>query len=97
MKTEDYRIGLLERLKDKEYAIGFLTEVLTHETQEAFLIALKDVIDARQENITELSEQAGVTRQALYNALSENGNPTFSTITDVLGALGLQFSITEVS
>ena len=95
MKGEDYRIGLLERLQDVEYAVGYLTEVLTHESPEAFLIALRDVIDARQANILELSKNAGITRQTLYNALSENGNPTFSTLSDILKALGLQFSVSE--
>ena len=92
MKTKDYKEGLLRRLSDAEFAVGYLTDVLTHETPEAFLIALKDVIDAREENISALAEQAGITRQALYQALSEDGNPRFSTITQVLKSLNLQFS-----
>ena len=39
MKTKDYRAGLLKRLEDEEYAVGYLTDVLTQETPEAFLIA----------------------------------------------------------
>lgn len=96
MKTKDYRIGLLKRLKDPEYAVGYLTEVLTHESSDAFLIALKDVIDAREENISDISASAGITRQTLYNALSVHGNPTFSTITEVMKSLGLQFSVSEL-
>lgn len=92
MKTKDYRAGLLKRLKDPEYAVGFLTEVLTRETPEAFLIALRDVIEAREENISALAEKAGITRQAVYQALSEDGNPRFSTITQILKALNFQFA-----
>ena len=92
MKTKDYRAGLLKRLEDKEYAVGYLTDVLTQETPEAFLIALRDVIDARGENVSALAKQAGVTRQALYQALSEDGNPRFSTITQILKSLNLQFA-----
>ncbi|MCI5065066.1 putative addiction module antidote protein [bacterium] len=95
MKTKDYRTALLERLQDSEYAVGYLTEVLANESGEAFLIALKDIVDARQENITALSEEAGVTRQTLYKALSKDGNPTFSTINQLLKTLGLQFSVTD--
>ena len=90
MSTKDYRAGLLIRLKDADYAVGYLTEVLTHETPDAFLIALRDVVEARQENISALAEKAGITRQALYQALSEYGNPRFSTITQILKSLNLQ-------
>jgi probable addiction module antidote protein len=97
MKTKDYRAGLLKRLQDEEYAVGYLTDVLTHETPEAFLIALKDVIDARGENVSALAKQAGVTRQALYQALSEDGNPRFSTITQILKVLNLQFAGLQIA
>jgi probable addiction module antidote protein len=92
MKTKDYRTGLLKRLKDPDFAVGYLTDVLTHETPDAFLIALRDVIEAREENVSALADKAGVTRQALYQALSEDGNPRFSTITQLLKSLNLQFS-----
>lgn len=95
MKVKDYREGLLHRLKDPDYAVGYLTEVIANESSDAFLIALKDVIDAREENISALSEKAGITRQTLYHALSENGNPRFTTINQVLKTLGLQFSVRE--
>ncbi len=93
MKTEDYRSSLFKRLRDPEYAVGYLTEVLSNESQAAFLIALKDIIDAREENFSNFSETSGITRQGLYQALSEAGNPRFSTIAQVLDSLGLQFAI----
>jgi probable addiction module antidote protein len=40
--------------------------------------------------MTGIAKKAGVGRQALYNALSENGNPTLETLTSVLTALGLE-------
>ncbi len=93
---KDYKTSLQERLKDTEYANEYLAEVLANESNESFLIALKDVIDAREENISKVSEIAGITRQTIYQALSENGNPTFSTITKILDAIGLQLSISEI-
>jgi hypothetical protein len=32
MRTEDYRKSLFKRLKDPEYAVGYLTEVLANES-----------------------------------------------------------------
>lgn len=48
---------------------------------------------ARSKGMTEIARQTGLGRQALYNALSENGNPTLETLTAVLDALGLQLSV----
>ncbi|WP_324074129.1 addiction module antidote protein [Sphingopyxis sp.] len=53
--------------------------------------ALGDV--ARSKGMSEIARKTGLGRQALYNALSENGNPTLETLTAVLDALGLQLSV----
>lgn len=43
--------------------------------------------------MSEIARKSGLGRQALYNALSENGNPTLETLTAVLGVLGLQRTV----
>jgi probable addiction module antidote protein len=43
--------------------------------------------------IAKLAREAGMNRQALHKALSENGNPTLDTVLKVLKALGLQMRI----
>lgn len=53
--------------------------------------ALGDV--ARARGISELARKTGLTRQALYKALSGEGNPELATITKVAEALGLQLTI----
>lgn len=53
--------------------------------------ALGDV--ARSKGMTELARTTGLGRQALYKALSQNGNPTLGTLMAVLDALGLQLSV----
>ena len=93
MKLTDYREGLLERLRDPEYAAGYLATVLDEESPTAFLIALRDVVDARRENLSALADRADVTRQTLYQVFSKDGNPRFSTITQLLKSLGLQLSV----
>jgi len=50
--------------------------------------ALGDV--ARARGISDLARKTGLTRQALYKALSGEGNPELATITKVADALGLQ-------
>ena len=53
--------------------------------------ALGDV--ARSKGMSAIARKAGVGRQALYHALSENGNPTLETLLGVLSALGLQLTV----
>lgn len=45
---------------------------------------------ARSEGMTRIAEKTGVNRQALYTALSENGNPTLETLLKVMSALGIK-------
>lgn len=50
--------------------------------------ALGDI--ARAKGMTQLAAQAGVTREALYKALSPNGDPRLSTLLGVMKALGIK-------
>jgi probable addiction module antidote protein len=44
---------------------------------------------ARARGMTEVARAAGVTREALYKALSENGDPRLTTLLGVARALGV--------
>ncbi|GGN56948.1 hypothetical protein GCM10011349_35020 [Novosphingobium indicum] len=57
--------------------------------------ALGDV--ARSKGMSEIARKSGLGRQALYNALSENGNPTLETLTAVLDALGLRLTVQKTA
>jgi probable addiction module antidote protein len=57
------------------------------------LIAHALGVVARAEGMAEIAKQAGLTRPSLYKALSENGQPEFSTVLKVLRALGLKLKI----
>ncbi|MGE8357585.1 MAG: DNA-binding protein [Microvirgula sp.] len=40
-----------------------------------------------------IAQEAGITREALYRALSPNGNPTLKTPLAVLHAVGMRLSV----
>jgi len=44
---------------------------------------------ARARGMTEVAREAGVTREALYKALSQNGDPRLTTLLGVVRALGV--------
>ncbi len=46
MRLKNYREDLLERLKDADYAAEYLGQVLAENDKAAFLVALKDVVEA---------------------------------------------------
>lgn len=51
---------------------------------------------ARARGITDLSRKTGLTRQALYKALSGEGNPELGTIAKVAEAMGYRLAIVRV-
>jgi len=42
--------------------------------------------------MTDLAQRAGVTREALYKALSPSGDPRLSTFLGVMKALGIKLT-----
>ena len=90
MKASSYRQSLLTALLDPVEASAYLNAAL-EDSPEAFLKALKNVAQARP--MSKVAKEAGIQRETLYRAFSEQGNPTFETLSSVLGALGMKLSI----
>ncbi len=93
MRLNDYRNDLLKRLRDPKYAAEYLAQVLAEKDSAAFLIALKDVVEAGG-GMGKLSGKVGLKRPSLYKILSKNGNPTLETLQEILEPLGLRVSVT---
>lgn len=49
---------------------------------------------ARAKGMSQVAREAGVTREALYKALSPSGDPKLSTLLGVMKALGINLSAT---
>lgn len=60
------------------------------ETGDATYIAHALGVIAKAKGMTSVARDAGVTREALYKALSEKGDPRLSTLLGVAKALGLK-------
>jgi probable addiction module antidote protein len=61
------------------------------DSPEMFLTALRNVAEAR--TMAKVAEEAGVNRESLYRALSDEGNPTLGTLNSVLSAVGLRILV----
>ncbi len=90
IKTRPYRESLLAGLADPVEAAAYLNAAL-EDSPQAFLKALKNVAQTHQ--VTRIAKEAGVQRETLYRSLSDQGNPTFDTLSSILNALGMKLSI----
>lgn len=77
-----------EHLSSAESIAAYLEAAFEDGDSGLIAAALGDV--ARAQGMTQLAKQAGVTREALYKALSPTGDPRLSTFVGVMKALGIR-------
>src|SRR5258708_26237875 len=92
IKTEPYREGLLESLKNPEEAVHYLNACLEDEDARVFLLALRDVADAHG-GIRGLSQHAHLNRESLYHMLARSANPSLGSLAAVLDVCGLRLAV----
>jgi probable addiction module antidote protein len=94
--TRKFRDYLTEKLENRGEAAIYLSVALEEfkadGNREAFLLALRTVVDAHG-GISALARKTGLNRQHLYRALSGKGNPTWATMDAILSELGFRFTI----
>ena len=80
-----------EYLDSPEMISAYLDAALAEGDPALFAAALGDIAKAR--GMSDIARTAGVTREALYKALSEKGDPRLSTLFGVVKALGLKVRV----
>ncbi len=85
------RYDAAEYLASEEDIAAYLTACAEEDDPALFLAALGDV--ARARNMTQLAAETGMTRMGLYKALSDQGNPSFGTVSKVAHALGFKIAV----
>ena len=89
------RFDAAEYLESPEAQAEYLAAAF--ETGDAAYIKQALSTLARARGVSELAKDAEVTRQGLYKALSENGDPRLSTLLGVINSLGMRLSIEQGS
>jgi probable addiction module antidote protein len=82
--------GPSEYLGSPESIAAYLEAAFEDGAPSQIAAALGDI--ARAMGMTQLASQAGVTREALYKALSPTGDPRLSTFLGVMKALGIKLT-----
>lgn len=83
-----------EYLETPDDMAAYLEAAMEENDPAFFRRAVGDVV--RAIGMSTVARQSGMSREALYKALGDNGNPTLDTLTKVLGALGLRLSVAPV-
>lgn len=91
MPLETFEYDSTEFLGSEEAIAEYL--LAASEDGDANHIARALGVVARARGMSDLSRNTGLTRPALYRALSGDGNPEFGTIAKVADALGYRLNL----
>jgi len=89
--TANYETGLKASLEDPEEAAAYLNAALEENDQEVFLLALRDITEAR--GFSRVAKDASLNRENLYRMLSPAGNPQLSSLNTLLHSIGLRLAV----
>src|SRR5688572_16693774 len=80
-----------DHLKDEKAMARYLAACMEESDDPAYIAAALGNI-AKAYGMVRLAKDAGLAREALYRALSKDGNPHFGTVLKVTKALGLKLT-----
>jgi probable addiction module antidote protein len=89
--TAKYEDGLKASLKNPEEAAAYLNAALEENDQEVFLLALRDIAEAR--GFSQVAQETLLNRENLYRMLSHSGNPQLSSLNSLLKGMGLRLAV----
>lgn len=96
MPKRSVKWDVVDYLKTPEDVAEYLNAALEEKDDEVFFLrALGDAVRAIK-GMSAVSKETGLSRESLYRALSENGNPKVSSLFAVLHSVGLEFSVKPI-
>ena len=92
LKTTPYDSA--EYLRTEEERAAYLAACMEEAPEDATFITHALGVVARSRNMSQLARDTGLTREGLYKALSDSGNPSFGTVLNVVHALCYRLTVT---
>ncbi|WP_342106679.1 addiction module antidote protein [Methylobacterium sp. SI9] len=93
IETRDWDV--VEHLDSPERIAAYIEAVLEDGDPALISAAIGDV--ARARGMTQIAFETGRSRESLYRALSDKGNPQLDTLVSVLKAIGLRLSVQPIA
>ncbi len=94
-KVSFRRFDAAEHLTDETMIADYLNAAAEENDPALMALALGDIAKAR--NMSQLARDAGLSREGLYKALSEDGNPSLATTMKVAAALGFHLAFRPIA
>ncbi len=91
MAVETKKWDIVDHLDSDEKIALFLEAVFEDGDPAVIAAAIGDV--ARARGMSQIAKDAGLSRENLYRALSEGGNPEFATVLKVIRAIGYDLTV----
>ena len=85
--------NLADEIETREDVLGILEAALEENDMEFLFRVIGDI--ARSKGMAQISRELNLARESLYRSLSQDGNPSFSTVVKVLDNLGFQLSVRQ--
>lgn len=95
-KPKTTKLDIAEYLKTEEEIAGFLDAAFEEAGDNPEYVSAALGVAARARGMTKIAKKTGITRAALYNALSAKGNPELNTFIKVINALGLKLKLAKI-
>jgi probable addiction module antidote protein len=84
---------MAEHINTKEDVTAYLEAALEENDNALLLAVIGDI--ARSKGMAHIAKDLNIARESLYRSLSQDGNPSFSTVVKVLDNLGFQLSVKQ--
>jgi probable addiction module antidote protein len=86
------RYDSADYLETQDDIAAYLDAVMEEGGEDTAYVTRALGVVARARNISKLARDTGMSREGIYKALSEEGNPSFATVAKIAGALGLRIT-----
>jgi len=86
-----FQEDLNKKLHNPDFAADYLAAAILENDEEFLTDALAKVVKIH--GASKVSEETGITRQAIYKMLSGEGNPSFKNVNKLLEAVGLELTV----
>jgi probable addiction module antidote protein len=94
MTVQTHQWDVTEHLDTPERIALYMEAVFEDGDPAVIAAAIGDV--ARARGMAKIAAETGRSRESLYRALSEQGNPQLDTLVGVLKAIGLRLSVQPI-
>ena len=84
---------MAEHINTKEDVAAYLEAALEENDAALLLAVIGDI--ARSKGMAQIAKDLNIACESLYRSLSQDGNPSFSTVVKVLDNLGFQLSVKQ--